>query len=81
MSACEVEQISGSGMIGIATHQGHLAYEQNLLSRFLPHTKPLSPLCRSCLLVLGLIEDVGEMASSAVLAVMHGGHEDTGAAL
>ena len=28
-----------------------------------------------------LLEDVGEVAATAVLAVLHGGHEDTGTAL
>ena len=31
--------------------------------------------------LFGLVEDVGEVALSAVLAVVHGGHEDTGTAL
>jgi hypothetical protein len=31
--------------------------------------------------LLGLIEDVGEVATAAVLAVVHGGHEDTSTAL
>lgn len=32
-------------------------------------------------LELLLLEDVGEVAATAVLAVLHGGHEDTGTAL
>lgn len=31
--------------------------------------------------LLGLVEDVGEVAAAAVLAVVHGSHEDTSAAL
>ena len=31
--------------------------------------------------LLGLVEDVGEVAATAVLAVVHGSHEDTGTAL
>ena len=31
--------------------------------------------------LLGLVEDVGEVALAAVLTVVHSGHEDTGAAL
>ena len=31
--------------------------------------------------LFGLVEDVGQVALSAVLAVVHGGHEDTGTAL
>jgi hypothetical protein len=31
--------------------------------------------------LLGLVEDVGEVALTAVLAVVHSGHEDTGTAL
>lgn len=31
--------------------------------------------------LLGLIKDVGQVAAAAVLAVVHGGHEDTGTAL
>jgi hypothetical protein len=31
--------------------------------------------------LLGLVEDVGEMALAAVLAIVHGSHEDTGTAL
>jgi hypothetical protein len=31
--------------------------------------------------LLGLVEDVGEMALATVLAVVHGSHEDTSAAL
>merc|ERR1711879_94146 len=30
--------------------------------------------------LLGLVEDVGEVAATAVLAVVHGSHEDTGTA-
>jgi hypothetical protein len=29
----------------------------------------------------GLVENVGEVAAAAVLAVVHGGHEDTGTTL
>lgn len=32
-------------------------------------------------ILLGLVEDVGEVALAAVLAVVHGGHEDTSSAL
>jgi hypothetical protein len=31
--------------------------------------------------LFGLVEDVGEVATSAVLAVVHGSHEDTRTAL
>jgi hypothetical protein len=31
--------------------------------------------------LLGLVEDVGQVAATAVLAVVHGSHEDTGTAL
>jgi hypothetical protein len=31
--------------------------------------------------LLGLVEDVGEVALAAVLTVVHGSHEDTGTAL
>lgn len=31
--------------------------------------------------LFGLVEDVGQVALSAVLAVVHGGHEDTSTAL
>lgn len=31
--------------------------------------------------LFGLIEDVGQVALAAVLAVVHGSHEDTGTAL
>ena len=31
--------------------------------------------------LFGLVEDVGEVALSAVLAVVHSGHEDTGTTL
>ena len=31
--------------------------------------------------LLGLVEDVGKVAATAVLAVVHGSHEDTGTAL
>lgn len=31
--------------------------------------------------LLGLVEDVGEVALTAVLAVVHSSHEDTGTAL
>ena len=31
--------------------------------------------------LFGLVEDIGEVALSAVLAVVHGSHEDTGTAL
>jgi hypothetical protein len=31
--------------------------------------------------LFGLIEDVGQVAAAAVLAVVHGGHEDTSTAL
>lgn len=31
--------------------------------------------------LFGLVEDVGKVALSAVLAVVHSGHEDTGTAL
>lgn len=31
--------------------------------------------------LFGLVEHVGEVAATAVLAVVHGGHEDTGTAL
>lgn len=31
--------------------------------------------------LLGLVENVGQVATAAVLAVVHGGHEDTGTAL
>jgi len=31
--------------------------------------------------LFGLVEDVGEVALAAVLAVVHSGHEDTGTAL
>lgn len=31
--------------------------------------------------LLGLVEDVGKVALSAVLAVVHSGHEDTGTTL
>ena len=30
--------------------------------------------------LFGLVENVGEMAAAAVLAVVHGSHEDTGTA-
>jgi hypothetical protein len=29
----------------------------------------------------GLVENVGEVAAAAVLAIVHGGHEDTGTTL
>jgi hypothetical protein len=32
-------------------------------------------------LLSGIIEDVGQVATSAILTVVHGGHEDTGTAL
>jgi hypothetical protein len=32
-------------------------------------------------LLSSLIEDVGQVAATAVLAVVHGGHENTGTAL
>lgn len=31
--------------------------------------------------LFGLVEDVGKVAAAAVLAVVHGSHEDTGTAL
>lgn len=31
--------------------------------------------------LFGLVEDVGQVAATAVLAVVHGSHEDTGTAL
>jgi len=32
-------------------------------------------------ILFGLVKDVGQVAATAVLAVVHGSHEDTGTAL
>jgi len=59
----------------LGTHRGHLTYEPKPPLLFSStHQGSLSHL------VLGLVEDVGQMTSSAVLTVMHGSHEDTGTA-
>jgi hypothetical protein len=54
----------------------------SILAQNNPCPKPMTETSRSDgAHLLGLVEDVGEVALAAVLTVVHGSHEDTGTAL
>lgn len=58
------------------------AYSSSMRGFQLPSQNPNSPFHHPTQVRLaGLVEDVGQVAASAVLAVVHGSHEDTGTAL